>query len=152
MSERSSDNAAVTFPRAILGCGTFGGIGRIPELIGTGLDDEIAFATLDDAAFDALDRLQAEAEARDISCAGLPITRVSPAGSDTGNGLKRCRIYFYHPVAASAGKPIRRRFSLGTTPLEPLVELVVRRWVTNYWVARKTRGATWTIRIYRAGN
>jgi 1-deoxyxylulose-5-phosphate synthase len=37
------------FGRLIVGCGTFGGIGGSPALIGKGLNDEAAFATLDEA-------------------------------------------------------------------------------------------------------
>jgi 1-deoxyxylulose-5-phosphate synthase len=37
------------YGRVVLGCGTFGGIGGSPELIGRGLDERAAFETLDEA-------------------------------------------------------------------------------------------------------
>ena len=52
------------FGPVILGCGTFGGIGGAPDLIGKGLDVEAAYATLDEAVelgitlFDTADRNQ----------------------------------------------------------------------------------------------
>jgi aryl-alcohol dehydrogenase-like predicted oxidoreductase len=33
----------------ILGCGTFGGIGGSPRLVGRGLDEHAAYATMDEA-------------------------------------------------------------------------------------------------------
>lgn len=39
--------SSIAFPRAILGCGTFGGIGSIADLVGRGLDTDASFATLD---------------------------------------------------------------------------------------------------------
>ena len=39
----------VEFGRLIVGCGTFGGFGGAAALIGKGLDDGAAFATLDEA-------------------------------------------------------------------------------------------------------
>jgi len=41
---------AVSVPFAILGCGTFGGIGAVRQLIGKGLDASEAFETMDEAA------------------------------------------------------------------------------------------------------
>jgi aryl-alcohol dehydrogenase-like predicted oxidoreductase len=37
------------YGRVVLGCGTFGGIGGTPELVGRGLDELAAFETLDEA-------------------------------------------------------------------------------------------------------
>jgi Aldo/keto reductase family len=38
-----------SYGRFVLGCGTFGGIGGSPKLVGRGLDEPSAFATLDEA-------------------------------------------------------------------------------------------------------
>ncbi len=38
-----------SYGRFVLGCGTFGGIGGSPELVGRGLDEPSAFATMDEA-------------------------------------------------------------------------------------------------------
>ena len=38
-----------SFGHFLLGCGTFGGIGGIAELIGHGLDEPAAFTTMDEA-------------------------------------------------------------------------------------------------------
>jgi len=38
-----------SFGRLVLGCGTFGGIGGSPQLIGRGLDEPAAFETMDEA-------------------------------------------------------------------------------------------------------
>lgn len=37
------------YGRFVLGCGTFGGIGGSPKLVGRGLDEPLAFATMDEA-------------------------------------------------------------------------------------------------------
>ena len=44
-----SPTATWEFGSFILGCGTFGGIGGSPRLIGRGLDEVSAFATMDEA-------------------------------------------------------------------------------------------------------
>ena len=41
----------VTISPAILGCGAFGGIGGVRELIGQGLDRDAVFAAMDETAF-----------------------------------------------------------------------------------------------------
>ncbi len=38
-----------SYGRFVLGCGTFGGIGGSPKLVGRGLDELSAFATMDEA-------------------------------------------------------------------------------------------------------
>jgi 1-deoxyxylulose-5-phosphate synthase len=38
-----------SYGRFVLGCGTFGGIGGSPKLVGRGLDEPLAFATMDEA-------------------------------------------------------------------------------------------------------
>jgi len=38
-----------SFGSFILGCGTFGGIGGSPQLVGRGLDEGSAYATMDEA-------------------------------------------------------------------------------------------------------
>ena len=38
-----------SYGRYVLGCGTFGGIGGSPKLVGRGLDEPLAFATMDEA-------------------------------------------------------------------------------------------------------
>jgi len=43
------DSKGIDIPEVIIGCGTFGGIGKSPDLIGKGLETEAAFATLDEA-------------------------------------------------------------------------------------------------------
>ena len=38
-----------SYGKFVLGCGTFGGIGGSPKLLGRGLDEPAAFATMDEA-------------------------------------------------------------------------------------------------------
>jgi aryl-alcohol dehydrogenase-like predicted oxidoreductase len=58
--------------RLVLGCGTFGGIGGSPELVGRGLDEQAAFETLDEAVglgitlFDTAERYAGGASERMI--------------------------------------------------------------------------------------
>ena len=49
MTERILGTTGIEIPRVILGCGTFGGIGGAPDLVGHGLKDVAAFETLDEA-------------------------------------------------------------------------------------------------------
>lgn len=49
MKQRELGSTGVAVSAALLGCGTVGGIGGVTALIGRGLDDATAFATLDEA-------------------------------------------------------------------------------------------------------
>ena len=63
------------FGPVVLGCGTFGGIGGAPDLIGKGLDVEAAYASLDEAVelgitlFDTAERYAAGASEDDRTVA-----------------------------------------------------------------------------------
>lgn len=49
MTTKTLGTIGIQVPRALLGCGTFGGIGGARHLVGRGLDRTAAFATLDEA-------------------------------------------------------------------------------------------------------
>ena len=49
MELRSLGGTGIEVSRLALGCGTFGGVGSPPALIGRGLDEAAAFATMDEA-------------------------------------------------------------------------------------------------------
>src|ERR1700686_4812926 len=49
MTPRTLGTPGINVPRAILGCGTSGGLGGARRLVGRGLDRTAAFATLDEA-------------------------------------------------------------------------------------------------------
>jgi len=72
MSANVLGRTGVVIPSAFLGCGTFGGIGGATELIGRGLDEDAAFAAMDDAVavgidvFDTAERYAAGASERTI--------------------------------------------------------------------------------------
>ena len=65
MTPRTLGTTGINVPRAILGCGTFGGIGGARHLVGRGLDRKAAFATLDEAlalGIDVLDTAERYAD------------------------------------------------------------------------------------------
>ena len=72
MYDGTMQPASWGFGPVVLGCGTFGGIGGAPDLIGKGLDVEAAYATLDEAVnlgitlFDTAERYAAGASEETI--------------------------------------------------------------------------------------
>jgi predicted aldo/keto reductase-like oxidoreductase len=101
----------MTFPPILLGCGTFGGIGSIPELIGTGLDRHAAFATLDEAValgIDVFDTAAGYADGQSERVIGewlrsrpVEVTRRVP-GANHGFQVDY-RAALYHKEAAEDG-------------------------------------------------
>jgi len=72
MTPRTLGTTGVNVPRAILGCGTFGGIGGARHLVGRGLDRKAAFATLDEAFALGIDVLVTKGPVLSVRCYGDP--------------------------------------------------------------------------------
>jgi len=108
-----ASTASWGFGPIVLGCGTFGGIGGAPDLIGKGLDDDAAFATLDEAVelgitmFDTAERYAAGAseatigrwlQMRGSAMATSPLITTKVAPADASGRDDRFDASFIEPV------------------------------------------------------
>ncbi len=110
MSTTVLGRTGIVIPSAFLGCGTFGGIGGATALIGRGLDEEAAFAAMDDAVavgidvFDTAERYAAGASERmigewlrrrpaEITSRVRLATKVAPPSADGDHESKFDRPY-----------------------------------------------------------
>lgn len=146
MAGRMLGTTGVAIPRALLGCGTFGGIGGARHLVGRGLDREAAFATLDEAlalGIDVLDTAERYAggeseraigdwmrtRPRELTAAVRIATKVAPPQADGDDGRRFDRSYIEQKLATSLGRLDVERVTFylshapdDTTPIEDTLE------------------------------
>ena len=118
MGDRTLGTTGITVPRAFLGCGTFGGIGGVRDLIGRGLDRNAAFAALDEAlalGIDVLDTSERYAggesertigewlrqRPRDLTKTVRIATKVAPPTVDGADGTRFNRAYIERKLQGS---------------------------------------------------
>ena len=136
----------ITVPRAFLGCGTFGGIGGVRDLVGRGLDRKAAFAALDEAlalGIDVLDTSERYAggeseraigewfrqRPRELTKAVRIATKVAPPAADGVDGTRFNRAYIERKLQTSLDRLGLERVTFylshkpdNTTPIEETVE------------------------------
>jgi len=108
----------ISISKAILGCGTFGGIGGSKELIGKGLDRDTAYAVLDEAlaaGINVLDTAERYADGESERTVGAWLkslspevrarlhvcTKVAPPWADGPRGVPFDRKYIEHKMETS---------------------------------------------------
>jgi len=146
MKSGTLGTTGIAVPRAFLGCGTFGGIGGVRELIGRGLDRKAAFAVLDEAlalGIDVLDTSERYAggeseraigdwfrqRPRELTKEVRIATKVAPPTADGVDGTRFNRAYIEKKLRISLDRlgVERVTFYLShkpdkTTPIEETVE------------------------------
>jgi aryl-alcohol dehydrogenase-like predicted oxidoreductase len=146
MTTRTLGTTGINVPRAILGCGTFGGIGSARHLVGRGLDRKAAFATLDEAlalGIDVLDTAERYADGesertigewlrhrpRNVTGGVRIATKVAPPKIDGVDGMPFNRAYVEKKLLTSLERLGLERVTFylshapdTTTPIEETVE------------------------------
>jgi aryl-alcohol dehydrogenase-like predicted oxidoreductase len=146
MTPRTLGTTGINVPRAILGCGTFGGIGGARHLVGRGLDRKAAFATLDEAltlGIDVLDTAERYADGesertigewlrhrpRNVTGGVRIATKVAPPKIDGVDGMPFNRAYVEKKLLTSLERLGLERVTFylshapdTTTPIEETVE------------------------------
>ncbi len=118
MTSKTLGTTGIVIPRAILGCGTFGGIGGARHLVGRGLDRNAAFAVLDEAlalGIDVLDTAERYADGeseraigewlrqrpRELTSKVRIATKVAPPKDDGIDGTQFDRAYIERKLQVS---------------------------------------------------
>jgi len=118
MTRKTLGTTGIAIPRAVLGCGTFGGIGGARHLVGRGLDRKAAFATLDEAlalGIDVLDTAERYADGESECAIGDWLrhrppeltrrvriaTKVAPPTADGVDGTRFDRAYIERKLETS---------------------------------------------------
>jgi len=146
MTSGTLGTTGIPVPRAFLGCGTFGGIGGVRDLVGRGLDRKAAFAALDEAlalGIDVLDTSEryagGESECaigewfrqrpRERTKAVRIATKVAPPAADGVDGTQFNRAYIERKLQTSLDRLGLERVTFylshkpdKTTPIEETVE------------------------------